>query len=70
VNARDEDGYTPLHLAVRWSDNPGVLILLLDTGADASAEDENGKTPWDYAKGRDGLKGTDAYWRLNEARFE
>ena len=26
-------------------------------------------TPWDYAKGREPLKGSDAYYRLNEARF-
>ena len=28
-----------------------------------------GKTPWDSAQENEALKGTDAYWRLNEARF-
>ena len=30
----------------------------------------HGETPWDRAKGNKALKGSDAYWRLNDARFE
>ena len=41
----------------------------LRSGADPKARDKVGKTPWDYAKDREPLKGSDAYWRLNEARF-
>ena len=51
------------------NDNPAVLAALLDAGADAKAQDSQGQTPWDLAKDRDVLEGTDAYWRLNEARF-
>ena len=29
-----------------------------------------GKTPWDYAKKNDALKGTEVYRRLNEAWFK
>lgn len=41
----------------------------LKAGADPAARDEAGKTPWDYIRTNSSLKGTDAYWRLNEARF-
>ena len=34
------------------------------------ARNAAGETPWDLAKGNKALKGSDAYWRLNEARFE
>ena len=42
----------------------------LAAGANPGARDDNGKTPFDYAKENEALKGTDAYWLLNEARFE
>ncbi len=29
-----------------------------------------GETPFDYTKDNKALRGTDVYWRLNEARFE
>ena len=73
--ARDERGRTPLHHAadgnwLRLPDDPGSAIdALLDAGADPSAEDEDGKTPWDLATENDGLRGSDAYWRMNDARF-
>ena len=41
----------------------------LEAGADPSARDKSGKSPWDYAKDNEALKGTDAYWRLNDLRF-
>ena len=49
---------------------PSVIEALLDAGADAAAFDEDGKIPFDYAKDNEALKGTDAYWRLNDGRFE
>ena len=69
VNARDGHSWTPLHFAARFSSSPGVIAALLDAGADAAARDDDGKIPWDYAREREGLHGTDAYWRLNEGRF-
>ena len=69
VNARDRDGDTPLHNAAQSSTSPTIITALLDAGADAAARDDDGKIPWDYAREREGLQGTDAYWRLNEGRF-
>jgi ankyrin repeat protein len=55
VNARDEDGYTPLHRAARWTENPEVIIALLDAGADVNARHETGATPLHWA----------AFWKEN-----
>ena len=62
-------GLTPLHWAAKDNENPAVITALLDAGADPRTLDLDGKTPWDYAKDREPLKGSNAYWRLNEARF-
>ena len=43
---------------------------MLEAGADGKALDRSNETPFDYAKENPALKGTDGYWRLNEARFE
>ena len=73
LEARDEDGNTPLHLATAaLFGNPGPAInALLDAGADATARNAAGQTPWDLAQEteNDELRGSDAYWRLNDARF-
>ncbi len=70
INARDEDGLTPLHGAAILSKNPAVVDALLKAGANVNARDRAGKMPFDYVKEKSALKGTDAYWRLNEARFK
>ena len=44
VNAKDENGRTPLHWAVR-GDNLEVLRCLVDKGADLNALDNNGAAP-------------------------
>ncbi len=69
LNARDEDGSTPLHEAAFLTKNPAVMDRQLDLGANPKARDKDGKTPWDYAQKNDAIKGTKAYWRLNEGRF-
>jgi len=61
-------GHTPLHLAARGSNNPAVIEVLLEAGADATARDLSGNTPWDYARDREELKGSDVYSRLSEAQ--
>ena len=69
LEARGKFGETPLHVAAISNKNPAVIAALLDAGANLKARDRFGKTPWDSAKDREPLKGSDAYWRLNEAQF-
>ena len=68
-NARGESGWTPLHFAAEFNTDPAVTAALLDAGADPNARNENGQTAWDLAQDNEALKGTDVWWRLNEARF-
>ena len=70
AGARGENGATPLHWAAMMNPNPAVIAALIAGGADPAARDERGKTPFDYAKDNAALRGTDAYWRLHDARFE
>ena len=68
LTAQDEDGLTPLHDAAS-NGNPAVLSALVAAGADPTAQDKAGQLPWDLAQDNAALKGTDAWWRLNEGRF-
>ena len=68
VNARSEGGTTPLHSAAR-SRTPANIQVLLDAGADASLVNNDGETALDIARGNDAIKGTDAYWRLNDLSY-
>ena len=69
---------TPLHAAAKYMirpfSNPGarvaVIKALIEAGADPGARDDVGNTPFDYVKNNGTLKGTDAYWLLNDGRFE
>ena len=69
-NARNRGGNTPLHAAAVSNPAPSVVEALIEAGADPSARTESGKTPFDYAEENPALRGTDVYWRLNEARFK
>ena len=75
-DARTESGWTPLHVAALTAglnvnpSVPSVIKALIEGGADPAARDDAGKVPFDYAKENEALKGTDAYWLLNEGRFE
>ena len=69
VNARDENGITAIHLAAMVHSHL-VVQVLLDAGANAKIRDNYGKTPWDYAQDNEDLKGTKAYWALNEAQYD
>ena len=68
-NARGEGGVTPLHAAAMFNPEPSVVRALIEAGADVNARDIDGKTPFDYAKDNEALRGTEVYWRSNEARF-
>jgi len=48
VNAKDEDGVTPLHEAALWGHNE-VAELLIANGADVNAKNDDGRTPLDSA---------------------
>ncbi len=50
VNARDNDGYTPLHHAAARGDND-VILYLVSKGADATVVARNGQTVADMANG-------------------
>ena len=45
VNARRQDGATPLMLAALSNPNPKVLAVLIDAGANVNARGEDGITP-------------------------
>ena len=67
VNAKDDDGFTPLHAAAGHNVNPEVITVLLKAGADVNAKNSQGKTALDYAKDNEKLKGTQALKELEEA---
>lgn len=69
VNAINNDGNTPLHLAVE-SRNSDFIIRLLDFGAHGAVTNKDGKTPFDLLHENEALIGTEAYWALNDAKFE
>ena len=48
INARNNDGETPLHNAAT-TNTPEVIQALLDTGADINARNNDGDTPLDLA---------------------
>jgi ankyrin repeat protein len=68
VMARNELGWTPLHRAA-VSGTPASVQALLAAGADGKAKNKEGKTPWDFAQENEKLKGTKAYWALNDAQY-
>ena len=70
VNARREGADTPLHAAALANDNPAVITALIEAGANGAATNDDRETPFDLAKKNDAIKGSDAYWALNDARFK
>jgi ankyrin repeat protein len=50
VNAKAEEGWTPLHDAARGG-HKEIAELLIAKGADLNAKDNDGETPLDWAKG-------------------
>lgn len=55
VNETDEDGITPLHVAVS-DGNIEIVQLLLDLGADKDVQDKNRITPIELAKSKNHLE--------------
>ena len=50
VNARDHNGYTPLHHAASRGDSE-MILYLVENGADATAVSRRGQTTADMANG-------------------
>ena len=69
-NLQDGSGKTPLHTALAGFADLPVVDALLNSGANAGLSDDQGVTPWDLAQEYEALKGTNTYWRINDARFE
>ena len=69
VDARKEDGWTPLHKAVLIG-RADLVEALLSAGANPKAKGVAGNTPFGMAKDLGTLKGTDAYWLLNDAQYD
>ncbi|MDE2874583.1 MAG: ankyrin repeat domain-containing protein [Gemmatimonadota bacterium] len=64
LELRDRDGRTALHMAAR--SNAHAFLALLALGADDTAVDDEGLTPWDYAKDNEALHGLPEVRRLRE----
>ena len=69
-NLRDASGSAPLHKALSRFSPAGAVEALLDGGAEVALKDDDGLTPWEIAQNHESLKGTNTYWRLNDARFD
>jgi len=48
---KDNAGMSPLHLAAR-DGHPDAIPVLLEASADTTLQDNEGKTPWNYALSR------------------
>ena len=68
MELRGRDGGTALHMAART--NPAAFLALLALGADDTAIDDEGLTPWDYAKDNRALHGLPEVQRLRRAERE
>ena len=68
VMARDAVDNTPLHKAAHYGYAEKIQALLA-AGADAKAKDKDGETPWALSQENEKLKGTKAYWALNDAQY-
>ena len=51
VHMRGEDGFTPLHFAAQFNENPAVIEALLAAGANLEARAEGDYTPLHFAAG-------------------
>lgn len=49
MNARNGDGFTPLHVAALWG-REGSVRLLMERGADPAISDNDDMTPLDYSE--------------------
>ncbi|HPJ26522.1 MAG TPA: ankyrin repeat domain-containing protein, partial [Synergistaceae bacterium] len=64
VDARDNQGVTALMGAAEFCDNPEILEILLQAGADPGAKDTHGRSVLDCAQENDALRGTEVLRKL------
>jgi ankyrin repeat protein len=69
IEETDEYGRTALYHAVREG-NPETALYLIDAGARLDVTDPTELSLFEIAEGNPALFGTEAYWRLNDARFK
>lgn len=70
INARDQNGWTPLMAAARFNSSPAVIEALIKAKANFNARDMSGKTAFDYAEDNPEIKGTPVYWKLNDLMYK
>jgi len=70
VDATDDRGWSALMWAARATGNPDIVEKLLDRGADPTIRNEADEAAWDYIDENEALEGSEAYWRLNDYRYE
>ena len=72
TEARDQTGNTALHRAMgRFIDEaPQIVEALIAAGADVRARNGQGQLAIDMIADNSPLQGTDAYWQVNEGRFD
>ena len=68
IEARNKDGATPIHFAA-YEGHTQAITALLDRSADPNSKDKWGKTALDLIDKDNPAYGTDAYWRLHDAKF-
>ncbi|MBC6438590.1 MAG: hypothetical protein GDA52_10790 [Rhodobacteraceae bacterium] len=69
VNARNEDGVTPLHGAAVFGKAEAVHALLA-AGANIAARTEDGQTPADFVEENEALRNHPVFWDLHDGRFD
>lgn len=69
LSAEDESGKTPVSYAAIYAEEPAIIDLLLDAGAEGWSSDYDGMLPFEYAKENPFIAYTEQYWRLNDERF-
>jgi hypothetical protein len=55
--------------AARNNPNLEIITALLKAGTNAQSKSIDGKTDFEFADENEKLKGSNAYWELNNARF-
>ena len=69
--ARDQNCWTSLHLAAQCTQcETGVIEIIISSGADTKAKDNDGKTPLELAQKNKKLKGAKGIWALNDAHIQ